>query len=137
MAEEDGGPAKRAKPEASSMVDIEAIINQALSRSEDKWDKRVSDSEERWQARVTTLLEMTEARTYKNITEAIEVSEKKNENCVLKMVEEHRKEFSSAASLTVPGSPSVAQASNAGTSFTTTVDRRRSLSCRRRQKSRG
>ena len=123
---DEGSPSKRAKPEGNA-IDVEAIINKALGLIEHKWDQWVTDSEERWQQRVTSLLEMTEARTDKKITEAIQASEKKNEDFVVKIVEQLRKEFSCTGSSTGPGSPSVARApSAAGTAFTANVDRRRS-----------
>ena len=74
----EGEPgAKKAKQTEGVGVDIEGIINKALSLSEEKWDRLCQDSDEKWQKRVTDLMELSEVRTDKKITEAILASEKK------------------------------------------------------------
>ena len=75
---------------------------------------------------MTDLLALSEARTDKNIAEAIQASEKKTADFVEQIADKLRREFSSAGSSTGPGSPSVARgaASAAGAAFTANVDRR-------------
>ena len=124
MPSGDEGGSKRAK--TSEAADIEAIINKALSASEDKWERGCQDSDDKWHKRVTELLAPSDARTDKKISEAILSLGKKTENFVEKMCDKLRRSFSSTGSSIGPGSPPFAREtlSAAGTALTASVDRR-------------